>query len=334
MINKIYVDDAVFNKILNGDLGFEPEIYYLDREKISDDYILIVNKNDKKRIFARILKSNRKDIPWRQDNEFRYLEYEEFIRLRAKYNVTLEDNPEVIELHADIDSVELNELAVVFVDEKGIYVDCRSGSPSLIYKDMVFKKTEAVVNELINSLCITNALPVHVMKYKRSLYNNDIKGKLVLIQLPAGYIVETNKMYNVKFHDMNSEVQNGIKDSFERYILWILKNLLCEEEIPNREDAFQDEPDIIGEILERKIKHMHDLAYFDYDKFDSDLFRCDVEPYLSSSEIGERIRNVPKTEHNYQQMMERCYLFEALDWALDYDYERTKNDERFKQYFS
>lgn len=334
MISKIYVDDAVFNKILNGDLSFETEIYYLDREKISDDYILIINKNDKKRIFARIQKSNRKDIPWRQDNEFRYLEYEEFIRLKAKYNVTLEDNPEVIELHADIDSVELNELAVVFVDEKGIYVDCRSGSPSLIYKDMVSKTTEAVVNELINGLCITNALPVPVMKYKRSLYNNDIKGKLVLIQLPAGYIVETNKMYNVKFHDMNSKVQNGIKGSFDRYILWILKNLLCEEEIPNREDAFQDEPDIIGEILERKIKHMHDLAYFDYDKFDSDLFRCDVEPYLSSSEISERIRNVPKTEHNYQQMMERCYLFEALDWTLDYDYERTKNDERFKQYFS
>ena len=90
-----------------------------------------------------------------------------------------------------------------------------------------------------------------------------------------------------------------------------MKLLLDEDEIPDREVAFEDEPETIGGIMEVKIKYMHDLIYFDYETFDSDEFRCCVEPYLTGCEITERIKSVPKTEHNYKQMLARCYNFDC-----------------------
>lgn len=68
MIKKIYLKDEEFNSILNGNTKINDEIYYLDRNKFSDEYVLIINKDNKKRIFSKINSSNRDCIKWHEKN--------------------------------------------------------------------------------------------------------------------------------------------------------------------------------------------------------------------------------------------------------------------------
>ena len=53
MIKKIYLKDEEFNSILNGNTKINDEIYYLDRNKFSDEYVLIINKDNKKKFFQK-----------------------------------------------------------------------------------------------------------------------------------------------------------------------------------------------------------------------------------------------------------------------------------------
>lgn len=236
-------------------------------------------------------------------------------------------------MHIHDSTSEIEEIAILFVDENGLYVK-RANPLSLVYKIKNCGNIDLLINELIETLNLKDCLTVPITKYRCSSNEKNKTGQIFLIQLPRDYEVQCDELQLIDSEELEKFSLDNFDDGFERYVFWMMKCLFVEENIPNREVAFEDEPEIIGEILDRKIKFMHDLIYFDYETFYADEFRCNVEPYLTNSEISERISCVPKTERNYQQMMERCYMFDCLDWALEYDEDRTRNDERFKQYFS
>lgn len=332
MIKKIYLKDEDFNSVLNGNTNINDEIYYLDRNKFSDEYALIINIDNKKRIFSKINSSSKSCIDWNKKNPWA-TEFEEFICLKESYEFEIEKNPQVIELHVQDKTSETEEITVLFVNEKGLYVK-RTNPLSLVYKTKGCGNTDLFVNELTKILNLKYILTVPITKYRCSINGKNKTGQLFLIQLPSDYEAQYDKLQLIDSEELKKFSLNSFNDGFERYIFYLMKCLFGEEDIPNREVAFEDEPEIIGEILDRKIKLMHDLTYFDYENFNADDFRCNIEPYLTDSEISERISKVPKTEHNYQQMMERCYMFDCLDWALEYDEDRTRKDNRFKQYFS
>lgn len=332
MIKKIYLKDDDFNSLLNGNTRFQDEIYYLDRNKFSNEYVLIINKANKKRIFSKISSSNKNRIKWQEQNPWA-TEFEEFISLKESYELEIEKNPQVIEMHIQDETSEIDEITILFVNEKGLYVR-RTNPLSLFHKTKNCSNIDSLINELTETLNLKEFMTVPITKYRRSTNGKNKTGQLFIIQLPCEYETQYDELQIIDSEELEKFSFDNFDDGFDRYIFWLMKCLFAEEDIPDREVAFEDEPEIIGEILDRKIKFIHDLIYFDYENFNADEFRCNVEPYLTDSEISERISNVPKTEHNYQQMMERCYMFDSLDWALEYDEDRTRNDERFKQYFS
>ena len=353
LIHQVYVSNYGFNSIINKDTSTDVRTFVLDSNIIAGDFVIFINRENKKRTIVKVTDSEKR---FRnnliENNEtrsvdkkaiFRYLfeTYKDNIRALTSYNIEFEQSVFQVEFPIQNEKyVSVSEAIFLFVSEDGIALKQTENTYSF-YRATIDKSTEMerIKSEALNFFGLSEKETIiPLMKYSMGKSRKEIYGQVFLVQPEKMQDAENIKVFrpnnpsSLKMNDklkMLAETLNFDRE-IDRYFFWVIETLFINDDIPENEIGYIDEPETIADILCNRIKCLHDLLYLDYNTFVGDNFRIYVEPHLTDSQCFERTTRLAFTERNYQEILnELIYNPAFAEWALDYDRERTIHDERY-----
>ncbi len=342
MVHTIYVSNKEFENIIETHECYA-ETFLLDPEIIADDYVIFIDKETKERTMLKVLSSEfterrtlkeKLNVESNDDALIHIVGNRKDIEVKKfKYKIQTEECTNIISMPINLQDNELDEIMVVVVIESGIYVE-------LMRKKFSFPKTtvnigKSIYDALKDTLCVALSREeelIPLMDYSNKIENETKHGRVYLLQEgeinPALSLITPSKTST----HMLSETF-AFNDVFSRYLFWILENLYKHKDLPELELGIKDEPQVLGEILNNRMRCLTDLTDIDYNNFAADNFILYVQPNLTKSQQCERAKLIPKNERNYIEVMELIYEEPFLEWAIEYDEERTKQDERYKRIY-
>lgn len=351
MVHQVYVGNYGFNSIINGATSMLARTFALDPAIVAEDYVIFINRENKKRTMVQVTDSEKKvrlhltemlqNIPEEKVSIFKkmYENNEKNTRSQILYKIKFEHPTFQIEFPVEKESNRISEITFFVVSDDGITLN-KFHNTYGFYKIKIGEKDdiEQVKADALKNYGLGNEEIIPLMKYSVGKSYNESCGQILLIQPKVQPESENLKVFKPKCAyslDNNYESKMlaetlNFSSERDRYIFWLLETLFLNDNIPENELGFADEPETIADILCNRIKCLHDLIYLDYNNFIGDNFRIYVEPNLTDSQCFERASKLALTEDNYQQIMdELIYKHAFAEWALNYDRERTLNDKRY-----
>lgn len=343
LVHTLYVGHRKFEKVIET-LECDVEPFLLDPEIIADDYVLFIDKETKERTMLKVLASqfgDRRHLHEKievksNDEALTYIieNRKEIEEKRIKYKIKTEKCMNIINIPTNLQDDELDEFTVVVVSGSGIYVELKN-------KNFSFPKTTVnigqgigdVVNDSRYETLSDGEELIPLMNYSNKMGNEIKRGRVYLIQSESATNSALSIITPAKTSKCMIAETFAFDDVFSRYLFWILENLYKHENLPELELGIKDEPQVLGEILNNRMRCLTDLTDIDYNNFAADNFMLYVQPYLTKSQQRERAMFISKNEKNYIEVMELIYEEPFLEWALEYDAERTKQDERYKRIY-
>ena len=350
MVHQVYVGNYGFNSIINGATSMIARTFVIDPAIVADDYVIFINRENKKRTMVRVTASEKKsrmyftamlqNVPGDNTSLFKkmYEHYEENTRNVTHYKIEFEAPTFQIEFPVEKENYRISEITFFVVSDDGISLNkCKN-----IYEFCKIKVDEKddmaqIKIAALKYFGLEDEVVIPLMKYSMGKSYNESYGQILLIQpkvMPANDSMEFFKPIvatSIDDYDKKLLAETlNFSSERDRYIFWLLGTLFLNDDIPENELGFVDEPETIADILCNRIKCLHDLIYLDYNNFNGDNFRIYVEPNLTDSQCFERATKLALTEENYQQVMDELIYNPAFaEWALNYDRERTLNDRRY-----
>ena len=343
MIHTVYLSHEKFEKVTERQ-ECDIETFLLDPEIIADDYVIFIDKETKERTMLKVLSSEfaerrtlkeKLNVESNDDALIHIVGNRKDIEVKKfKYKIQTEECTNIISMPINLQDNELDEIMVVVVSEGGIYVE-------LMRKKFSFTKTtvnigKSIYDALKDKFCVAlnrEEELIPLLYYSNKIGSETKYGRVYLLQSEDALNSELLLITPSETSTHMISETFAFDDAFSRYLFWILENLYKHEDLPELELGIKDESQALGEILNNRMRCLTDLTDIDYKDFVADNFLLYVQPYLTESQQRERTKLIPKNERNYTEVMELIYEEAFLEWALEYDEERTKQDERYKRIY-
>jgi len=343
LVHTIYVNYEEFENVIVTH-ECDVETFLIDPEMIAGDYVIFIDKETKERTMLKVLSSDfterrtlkeKLNVKSNDDALIHIVGNRKELELKKiKYKIQTEECTNIISMPMNLNDDEFDEFMLVVVNEKGIYAELKN-------KRFSFTKTKTNTGQNIcEALTDTHYATLRSEKeliplidYSNKIGNETKCGRVYLLQSENALNSELLLITPSKISAHMISETFAFGDVFSRYLFWILENLYKHEDLPELELGIKDEPRVLGKILNNRMFCLTDLTDVDYNDFAADNFLLYVQPYLTKSQQRERTKLIPKNERNYIEVMELIYEEAFLEWALEYDEERTKQDERYKRIY-
>jgi len=341
LVHTIYVNHEDFERVIETQ-ECDVETFLLDPEIITEDYAIFIDMETKDRTMLKVLSSEFKErrilkeklnVNSNDDVLIHIVGNKKELELqKIKYKIQTEECTNIISMPMHLRDDELDEFVLVVVSEKGICVELKN-------KRFSFPKTsvnavQSIYNAVRDSLYETlngGEELIPLMDYSNKIGNEIKQGRVYLLQSEGATNPALSMITPTKTSKHMIAESFAFDDGFSRYLFYLLESLFKHEDLPELELGTKDEPHVLGEILNNRMRCLSDLTDVDYNDFQSDNFVLYIQPYLTKSQQCERPKLIPKNERNYIEVMELIYEEPFLEWAIEYDEERTKQDERYKR---
>lgn len=339
LVHMLYVGHGEFEKVIETQ-ECDVETFLLDPEIIADDYVLFIDKETKERTMLKVLTSQFGDIRClhekievkSNDEALMYIieNRKEIEEKRVKYKIKTEKCMNIISIPINLQDDELDEFTMVVVSESGIYVGLKN-------KRFSFPKTTVnigqgigdVVNDSLYETLSDEEELIPLMDYSNKMGNEIKRGRVYLLQTEHR-VNSALSLVTPSIHSRHMIAETfAFDDTFSRILFYLFESLFKNADLPEFE--LKGEPKVLGEILNNRICCLSDITDVDYTDFAADNYALYIQPYLTKSMERERTSLIPKNEKNYKEVMDLVYEKAFLEWALDYDKERTMADERVKR---